>query len=94
MNCSAARGERSRPTLGLAHSRPIRNLRTRVARNPSPGMRRSLDELLFFLKVDDQGWTLIRAFLVAAMRPGVPCPILVVKGEGAGKTTARYLSTT
>jgi hypothetical protein len=42
-----------------------------------------------FLNVDHQGWTLIKAFLVAALRPGVPCPILVAKGEqGAGKTTA------
>src|SRR5271169_5413202 len=48
-----------------------------------------LDELRRFLNVDHQGWTLIRAFLVAALRASVPCPILVAKGEqGAGKTTA------
>ena len=56
---------------------------------PAPERGGSLEELRRFLNVDDQGWTLIRAFLVAALRPGVPCPILVAKGEqGAGKTTA------
>lgn len=48
-----------------------------------------MDELRPFLNVDDQGWILIRAFLVAAIRPGLPCPIRVAKGEqGAGKSTA------
>ncbi len=56
---------------------------------PAPERGGSLDELRCFLNVDHQGWTLIKAFLVAALRPGVPCPILVAKGEqGAGKTTA------
>ena len=42
-----------------------------------------------FLSVDQHGWTLIRAFLVAALRPGFCLPILVAKGEqGAGKSTA------
>ena len=56
---------------------------------PAPERGGGLDELRRFLNVDHQGWTLIKAFLVAALRPGVPCPILVAKGEqGAGKTTA------
>jgi hypothetical protein len=56
---------------------------------PAPERGGGLDELRGFLNVDHQGWTLIKAFLVAALRPGVPCPILVAKGEqGAGKTTA------
>ena len=39
--------------------------------------------------VDHHDWTLIRAFLVAALRPGFPLPILLAKGEqGAGKSTA------
>jgi hypothetical protein len=64
--------------------------RTRGSRPlPAPERGGSLDELRRFLNVDHQGWTLIKAFLVAALRPGVPCPILVAKGEqGAGKTTA------
>ena len=42
-----------------------------------------------FFNVDHHGWILIRAFLVAALRPGFPLPILVAKGEqGAGKSTA------
>ena len=56
---------------------------------PAPERGGGLDELRRFLNVDHQGWTLIKAFLVAALRPCVPCPILVAKGEqGAGKTTA------
>ncbi len=56
---------------------------------PSPERGGDVDELRRFLNVDHQGWTLIKAFLVAALRPSLPCPILVAKGEqGAGKTTA------
>src|SRR3984957_16053884 len=64
--------------------------RTRGSRPlPAPERGGSLDELRPFLNVDHQGWTLIKAFLVATLRPSVPCPILVAKGEqGAGKTTA------
>jgi hypothetical protein len=69
---------------------PPRFHRTRGSRSlPLPERGGSLDELRRFLNVDHQGWILIRAFLVAALRPSVPCPILVAKGEqGAGKTTA------
>ena len=69
---------------------PPRFHRTRGSRPlPPPERGGGLDELRRFLNVDHQGWTLIKAFLVAALRPGVPCPILVAKGEqGAGKTTA------
>ena len=56
---------------------------------PEPQRGGSLEELRRFLNVDVDGWTLIRAFLVSALRPGLPCPILVAKGEqGAGKSTA------
>jgi hypothetical protein len=69
---------------------PPRFHRTRGSRPlPEPERGGSLVELRRFLNVDHQGWILIKAFLVAALRPGVPCPILVAKGEqGAGKTTA------
>jgi hypothetical protein len=69
---------------------PPRFHRTRGSKPlPAPERGGSLDELRGFLNVDHQGWTLIKAFLVAALRPNVPCPILVAKGEqGAGKTTA------
>ncbi len=69
---------------------PPRFHRTRGSQPlPAPERGGGLDELRRFLNVDHQGWTLIKAFLVAALRPSVPCPILVAKGEqGAGKTTA------
>ena len=78
--------------LGLARNRrpPVKFRRARGSQPlPEPERGGSLEELRRFLNVDDQGWTLIRAFLVAALRPGLPCPILVAKGEqGAGKSTA------
>jgi hypothetical protein len=75
----------------------------RMVERPAPKFRRSrgsqplpepqhggnLNDLRRCLNVDDDGWTLIRAFLVSALRPALPCPILVAKGEqGAGKSTA------
>jgi hypothetical protein len=69
---------------------PPRFHRTRGSQSlPAPERGGSLEELRPFLNVDHQGWTLIRAFLVAAFRAGLPYPILVAKGEqGAGKSTA------
>jgi hypothetical protein len=56
---------------------------------PEPERGGSLDELRPFFNVDRHGWILIRAFLVGALRPGFPLPILVAKGEqGSGKSTA------
>ena len=69
--------------------------RTRGAQPlPEPERGGSLEELRPFFNVDHYGWILVRAFLVAALRPGFPLPILVAKGEqGAGKSTAcRVLS--
>ena len=60
-----------------------------ASRLPEPERGGSLEELRSFLNVDNDGWILITAFLVSALRPGLPCPILVAKGEqGAGKSTA------
>jgi len=69
---------------------PARFRRTRGYQPlPEPERGGSLDELRPFFNVDHHGWILIRAFLVAALRPGFPLPILVAKGEqGAGKSTA------
>ena len=74
----------------IVNQPPPRFHRTRGSQPlPAPERGGSLEELRGFLNVDHQGWTLIKAFLVAALRPSVPCPILVAKGEqGAGKTTA------
>ena len=69
---------------------PAKFRRTRGSQPlPEPERGGSLEELRPFLNVDHNGWILIRAFLVAALRPGFPLPILVAKGEqGAGKSTA------
>src|SRR5579864_1813853 len=69
---------------------PAKFRRTRGAQPlPEPERDGSLEELRPFFNVDHHGWILIRAFLVAALRPGFSLPILVAKGEqGAGKSTA------
>jgi hypothetical protein len=69
---------------------PAKFRRTRGSQPlPEPERGGSLEELRPFFNVDHYGWILIRAFLVAALRPGFPVPILVAKGEqGAGKSTA------
>ena len=72
-------------------NRPAAKFRRTRGSQPLPEPQRgcSLEELRSFLNVDYHGWTLIRAFLVAALRPDLPCPILVLKGEqGSGKSTA------
>src|SRR5579872_1596645 len=56
---------------------------------PEPASGGDIEDLRRFLNVDQDGWSLIKCFLVAALRPALPCPILVAKGEqGAGKSTA------
>jgi hypothetical protein len=74
----------------VVHRPPAKFRRTRGSQPlPEPERGGSLEELRSFFNVDHHGWTLIRAFLVAALRPGMPCPILVAKGEqGSGKSTA------
>ena len=69
---------------------PAKFRRTRGSQPlPEPERGGSLEELRSFFNVDHHGWILIRSFLVAALRPGFPLPILVAKGEqGAGKSTA------
>ena len=53
---------------------------------PEPGG--SLAELRRFLNVTEEGWILIRAWLVAMLRPAGPYPILKTIGEqGSAKTT-------
>ena len=60
---------------------------------PDPISGGSLDELRQFVSVDDANFTLIAAFLVNAIRPRGPYPILPLTGEqGSAKTTtARIL---
>ena len=85
-------GVPSRSTQGWRIvDRPAPRFRRSRGSQPLPEAQRGgcLDDLRSFLNIDDDGWVLIKAFLVSAMRPGLPCPILVAKGEqGAGKSTA------
>lgn len=69
---------------------PARFRRSRGSRPlPEPERGGNLEELRGFLNVDYEGWILIKAFLASALRPAVPYPILIAKGEqGAGKSTA------
>jgi hypothetical protein len=55
---------------------------------PEPSRRGDLDGLRDVLNVTDDGWDLVRAWLVLAWMPHVPVPILSVNGpQGATKTT-------
>src|SRR5262249_28901576 len=56
---------------------------------PAPSSDGTLDDLREFLNLPDDGsFALIKAVLVAALRPGLPFPVLVLKGEqGTGKST-------
>ncbi len=54
---------------------------------PSPARGGSLDELRDLINVSDEGWDLVRAWLVLAWMPHIPVPILCVTGQqGAGKS--------
>jgi hypothetical protein len=92
MICATAPGGRSRSTARAGAPSIDRRLNlaargSQALPEPKPGG--SLGETPAFFNLDHQGWILVRAFLIAALRPGVPCPILVAKGEqGAGKSTA------
>jgi hypothetical protein len=59
---------------------------------PVPGRAGSLDPLAELLNVDEARFRLIVAWLVAALMPGIPHPILALVGEqGTAKTTAARL---
>jgi len=56
---------------------------------PKPGCGGSLTALHDYLRVDDEGWALLASWLVAALRPQGPYPVLCLTGEaGAAKTTS------
>lgn len=60
---------------------------------PNPVAGGSLDELRPFLNLpDENARTLLAAWLVAALIPGIACPILILQGgQGTAKTTAARL---
>lgn len=69
---------------------PVRFIRRRgMLPLPTPQPGGCVDDLKRFVNVgDDHQWTLLLAWLVAAMRPTGPYPILVVNGEqGSAKST-------
>jgi hypothetical protein len=59
---------------------------------PDPVPGGSLGPLAELLNVDESGFRLVAAWLVSALMPGIPHPILAVVGEqGTAKTTAARL---
>jgi len=69
---------------------PVKFIRSRgMLPIPEPVRGGHIDELRRFLNVaDDNGFALIKAFLVSTLRPKLPFPFLVLSGEqGSGKTS-------
>jgi len=69
---------------------PVKFIRRRGMKPPPiPEKGGCLRDLLPFVNVqDDDRWILLCSYLVSALRPGKPCPILNVNGEqGSAKTT-------
>lgn len=60
---------------------------------PVPVRGRTVDELRRFVNVSDDGaWRLLVAWLVQALRPSGPYPVLLLQGEqGSAKSTAERL---
>ncbi len=60
---------------------------------PTPARGGKIDELRRFVNVTDEtSWRLMVAWLVQALRPGYPYPLLVLQGEqGSAKSTAERL---
>jgi hypothetical protein len=78
----------------LTDKAPVRMRRPRgLLPLPEPVRDGSLQELRQFVNVQDEGWPLAVAWVVQALRPSGPYPILGLHGEhGAAKsTTARAL---
>jgi hypothetical protein len=73
---------------------PVRFRRTRgMLALPTPEAGGELSDLRRFINVRAEDWVLVAAWLVAAMRPGRPFPVLTLNGEqgSAKSTTARIL---
>ena len=71
---------------------PVKFRRTRGALPiPEPIHGGHLDDLRPFINLpdDDEQWALLKAFLISALRPNRPQPILILTGEqGSAKSTA------
>jgi hypothetical protein len=69
---------------------PVRFRRSREARPlPVPQRGATLDLLRHYVNVpNEDDWTLLLAWIVAAFRPGLPSPVLVITGQqGSAKST-------
>ncbi len=78
----------------ILSSSPIKFRRTKgTLPLPTPERDGTVSELKQFANVADEDWPLLLAWLVAAIRPEKPFPVLVLHGEqGSGKsTTAKVL---
>lgn len=59
---------------------------------PEPEHGGDLEELREYLNVDEEQWLLVRGWLVAALMPSRPQPILILVGrQGSGKSTMARL---
>lgn len=74
----------------IAQDSPVRFWRPRgMLPLPHPVEGGSLDELRQFVGCDDESWVMYVAWLVGAMAPRGPYPILAAEGgQGTGKSTA------
>ncbi|MGZ0173915.1 MAG: bifunctional DNA primase/polymerase [Planctomycetales bacterium] len=78
----------------IVESPPVRFRRpTAMLAMPEPKHGGSLNELRMFINVSDSDWPLLAAWIVAALRPSGPFPVLKLAAEqGSGKSTAtRYI---
>lgn len=79
----------------LIPSSPVRFWRPSGLQSlPAPNPHGSIEDLRAFLNVaDEDGWRLLIAWLLAALRPTGPYPLLILHGEqgSAKSTTARLL---
>jgi hypothetical protein len=79
---------------GLVDEAPVKFRRSRAMRAlPEPTAGGSIDELRAFINVrSDEDWVLLVSWLVAALCPTGPYPVLVLCGEqGSAKSTAAEL---
>jgi hypothetical protein len=77
-----------------AQSIPVKFRRARgMLALPEPRKGGTLADLRKFINVHDEDWVLVLSWLVAALRPDRPFPVLVLHGEqgSAKSTTARLL---
>lgn len=68
---------------------PVRFRRSRgMLALPAPERGGTVDQLRGFLNLDDKAWQLVLAWLIAALRPRGPYPIMALFAEqGSGKST-------